>query len=93
MLARLSLLSIGVSLATLTSFSTAQGEVFLPTGFALEVVAGPEVVSEPMDLTFAPDGAAWVTGRAGDLWRIDPATHASHRIGRVDSDVSGDRGV
>ena len=93
MLARVSLLSIGVSLATLTSFSTAQGEVFLPTGFALEVVAGPEVVSEPMDLTFAPDGAAWVTGRAGDLWRIDPATHASHRIGRVDSDVSGDRGM
>lgn len=85
--------AILVSIATLTSVSAALAEVHLPSGFSVEVVAGPEVVSEPMDLNFAPDGAAWVTGRAGDLWRIDPATHASHRVGHLDTDVSGDRGM
>ena len=81
------------TVAALTFFPAARAEVHLPAGFALEVVAGPEVVQEPMDLTFAPDGAAWVTGRAGDLWRLDPIALTAHRIGRVDTDVSGDRGL
>lgn len=82
-----------VAVATLTLFSSARAEVHLPTGFAVEVVAGPESVSEPMDMTFAPDGSIWVTGRAGDLWRIDGATHTSHRVGKVETDMSGDRGM
>ena len=77
----------------LTSLPAARAEVHLPAGFKLEMVAGSDVLSEPMDLTFAPDGAAWVTGRAGNLWRIDPVAHTSHRIGRVDTDISGDRGM
>lgn len=80
-------------LATLVSFSALRAEVHLPTGFAVEVVAGPEMVSEPLDLTFAPDGSAWVTGRAGDLWRVDPVARTSHRVGHVATDVSGDRGL
>jgi len=80
-------------IATLTLFSTARAEVILPNGFVAEVIAGPEVVSEPMELTFAPDGSAWVTGRAGDLWRIDLAARTTVRVGRVDTDVSGDRGL
>lgn len=87
------LFAVALVTATLTSFSAAQAEVNLPPGFALEVVAGSDVVSEPMDLTFARDGSAWVTGRAGDLWRIDPVAHTSHRVGRVDTDMSGDRGL
>ena len=79
--------------ATLTWFSTAHAEVHLPQGFSVETIAGPEAVSEPLDLTFAPDGSAWVTGRAGDLWRIDTVTRSSHRAGRVETDVSGDRGL
>ncbi len=79
--------------ATLTWLSPAFAEVHLPPGFSVEAVAGPEIVSEPMDLTFAPDGSAWVTGRAGDLWRIDTVAHTSHRVGRVATDVSGDRGM
>ena len=65
----------------------------MPTGFVVEVVAGPDVVQEPMDMAFAPDGSAWVTGRAGDLWRIDLAARTTHRVGRLDTDVSGDRGL
>lgn len=80
-------------IAAMTFLSAAHAEVVLPKGFSLELVAGPETVSEPMELTFAPDGSAWVTGRTGDLWRIDPATKASHLVGRVDSDISGDRGL
>ncbi|MBL9172951.1 MAG: PQQ-dependent sugar dehydrogenase [Verrucomicrobiales bacterium] len=80
-------------IATVVSFSVVRAEVHLPSGFSLEVVAGPDVVREPLDLAFAPDGSAWVTGRAGDLWRVDPATRASHRVGGVDTDVSGDRGL
>jgi glucose/arabinose dehydrogenase len=74
-------------------FSAARAEVHLPPGFAIEVVAGPELVNEPMDLTFAPDGSVWVTGRAGDLWRIDVVDHMTHRVGKVATDVSGDRGL
>ncbi len=82
-----------VAVATLTLCSAAHAEIILPTNFAVEVVAGSELVHEPMDLTFAPDGSAWVTGRAGELWRIDRVTHAMHLVGRVDTDLSGDRGL
>ncbi len=84
---------LAVAIATLTLFTAVRAEVVLPAGFAVEVVAGPETVNEPMDLTFAPDGSAWVTGRAGDLWRIDPVVRTSHRVGRMDTDISGDRGL
>ena len=84
---------LAVALAILTSFTVVHAEVHLPPGFRVEVIAGPEVVSEPMDLTFAADGSAWVTGRAGDLWRIDPVSHTTHHVGRVETDVSGDRGL
>ena len=93
LLHRPSLLAVAVALATLTWFTPARAEVHLPSGFAVETVVGPEAVSEPMDLTFAPDGSAWVTGRAGDLWRIDTVTRTSHRVGRVGTDFSGDRGL
>lgn len=85
--------AVVIALASLTLLSAARSEVILPTGFVAEVIAGPELVSEPMDLAFAPDGAAWITGRAGDLWRIDPATRKTARVGRMDTDVSGDRGL
>lgn len=81
------------AVATLAWFSAARAAVHLPPGFEVEIVAGPDAVSEAMDLTFAPDGSAWVTGRAGDLWRIDTVARTSHRVGRVDTDVSGDRGL
>lgn len=81
------------AVAILTSFPATRAEIHLPGGFGVELVAGPDAVSEPMDLTFAPDGSAWVTGRAGDLWRIDTVARTSHRVGRVDTEVSGDRGL
>ncbi len=86
------------SIALVLSFSFAallslRAEPILPPGFALEVVAGPDVVSEPMDMAFAPDGAVWVTGRNGEVWRIDGTSHGSHLVGKVDTDVSGDRGL
>lgn len=79
--------------ATLTCSSALLAEAILPPGFAIETLAGPEVVSEPMELAFAPDGAAWVTGRAGQVWRIDTATRAAQTVGSVATDVSGDRGL
>lgn len=91
MLPRLRLLVAAA--ATLTLFSAARAEVHLPTGFAVETIAGPEAVSDPLDLTFAPDGSAWVTGRTGDLWRIDTIARTTHRVGRVETDVSSDRGL
>ena len=84
---------LAVAVATVNLFVAARAEIHLPAGFSVETVAGPEQVSEPLDLAFAPDGSAWVTGRAGDLWRIDTATRTTHRVGRVDTDVSGDRGL
>lgn len=76
------------------AFSTAAlAEAVLPPGFAIETVAGPDVVSEPMEIAFAPDGAAWVTGRAGQVWRIDTQTRQSSVVGSVPTDVSGDRGL
>ena len=68
-------------------------EPVLPTGFAIETLAGPDVVSEPMEIAIAPDGAAWVTGRAGQVWRIDTTTRKSQTVGSVPTDVSGDRGL
>lgn len=65
----------------------------LPTGFAVEVIAGSELISDPLDVAFAPDGAAWVTGRAGNVWRVDTATHTATSVGTVATDVSGDRGL
>jgi len=79
--------------ATLTCSSALLAEAILPPGFAIETLAGPEAVSEPMELAFAPDGAAWVTGRAGQVWRIDTATRATQTVGSVATDVSGDRGL
>jgi glucose/arabinose dehydrogenase len=84
---------LAAAAAVLTCFSGVRAEVHLPPGFAVEIVAGPEAVSEPLDLAFAPDGSAWVTGRAGDLWRIDTVARTSHRVGRVETEVSGDRGL
>jgi glucose/arabinose dehydrogenase len=79
--------------AALTWLSAASAEVHLPPGFSVETVVGSETVKEPLDLTFAPDGSAWVTGRHGDLWRIDPVARASHLVGHVNTDFSGDRGL
>jgi glucose/arabinose dehydrogenase len=84
---------LAAAVALLTGFSSVRAEIHLPPGFAVEIVAGPEAVSEPLDLTFAPDGSAWVTGRAGDLWRVDTVARTSHRVGRVETEVSGDRGL
>jgi glucose/arabinose dehydrogenase len=84
---------LAAAVALLTGLSGVRADVHLPPGFSVEVVAGPEAVSEPLDLTFAPDGSAWVTGRAGDLWRIDTVARTSHRVGRVETEVSGDRGL
>ncbi len=81
------------ALASLVLLPALRGAVHLPPGFAVEIVADSTAVSEPIDLTFSPDGAAWVTGRAGDLWRVDPASRTTRRVGGVDTDVSGDRGL
>lgn len=86
-------LSATVLLTLVATIRLAQAEVALPPGFALETLAGPETVREPMDLAIAPDGAAWVTGRAGEIWRLDPASRAASAVGRVETDVSGDRGL
>ena len=91
MLPRFRLLAVAV--ASLALFSAVHAEIHLPQGFSVETVADSEAVSEPLDLTFAPDGSAWVTGRAGDLWRIDTANRTTHRVGGVKTDVSGDRGL
>ncbi|MEN9778349.1 MAG: hypothetical protein RJB04_2104, partial [Verrucomicrobiota bacterium] len=80
-------------IATLTLSAATLAEVSLPAGFGIETVAGPEVVSEPMEMAFAPDGAAWVTGRAGQIWRIDTTTRAAQAVGSVPTDMSGDRGM
>ena len=84
---------LAVLAATLTCSATLSAAVSLPPGFSIETVAGPEAVSEPMELAFAPDGAAWVTGRAGQVWRIDATTRAVQPVGSVPTEVSGDRGL
>lgn len=82
-----------LAIATLTSVATLRSEVSLPAGFSIEPVATSDAVQEPMDLTFAPDGSVWITGRAGDVWRTDPATRQTKKIGAVETDTSGDRGL
>jgi len=84
---------LALAIAVLTLPNAALAEIHLPTGFAVEVIAGSDLVSDPMDLAFAPDGAAWVTGRAGIIWRVDTATRAVRQAGVVPTDVSGDRGL
>ncbi len=84
---------LSAALAALTLSTAALAEPSLPAGFALETVVGPEALSEPMEMAFAPDGAAWVTGRAGQVWRVDTATRATEAVGSVSTEVSGDRGL
>lgn len=79
-------------LAVSTILTLPAAEVKLPPGFSREILAGPEL-PEPMDLTFAPDGAAWITGRQGDVWRLEPASRRHHRVGRIPTDTAGDRGL
>ncbi|MBL9173984.1 MAG: PQQ-dependent sugar dehydrogenase [Verrucomicrobiales bacterium] len=71
---------------------TRAAELRLPTGFRREVLAGPEL-PEPMDLATAPDRSVWVTGRAGQVWRVDPESRSQHLVGRVVTDTAGDRGL
>lgn len=84
---------LAAAVAALTFSTAALAEPSLPAGFALETVAGPESLSEPMEMAFAPDGAAWVTGRAGQVWRIDTSSRAVQAVGLVSTEVSGDRGL
>ena len=84
---------LALAFAVVTWSNAALAEIHLPAGFAVEVIAGSDLVSDPMDLAFAPDGAVWVTGRAGSLWRIDTATHSARQVGTIPTDVSGDRGL
>jgi glucose/arabinose dehydrogenase len=74
------------------SIVSARAEVKLPVGFVREAVAGPEV-REPMDLAFAPDNAVWITGRAGQIWRVDLTTLQRHLVGTIPTDTNGDRGL
>jgi glucose/arabinose dehydrogenase len=90
--ARRHFLSAGFLLMAASLFSPARAEVHLPAGFVREIVAGPEI-REPMDLVFAPDGAAWVSSRLGEIWRVDPATGARHQVGVIPTDQTGDRGL
>ena len=76
----------------LFSLGLAGAEVRLPAGFQREVLAGPEL-AEPMDLTFAPDGAVWVVGRGGSLWRVDATTRSRSDLGQIATDTVGDRGL
>jgi cytochrome c len=66
--------------------------VKLPNGFVREGLAGSEL-QEPMDLAFAPDGAAWITGRSGQVWRMDPQDRSVVQVGRISTDTAGDRGL
>ena len=80
-------------LALLLSVAVVAGaEVRLPAGFQREVLAGSEL-AEPMDLAFAPDGAAWIVGRSGTIWRLDVSTRRHHEVGRIKTDTAGDRGL
>ncbi len=88
---RFRLLVLAAAAAAWTSLALAA--VNLPSGFKMEEVAGSELLSEPMDLCFAPDGAVWVTGRGGSVWRIDTTTRAGRHVGSVPTEMSGDRGL
>ncbi|MEN9674165.1 MAG: hypothetical protein RIS76_61 [Verrucomicrobiota bacterium] len=84
---------LAIALSALAFAFPLSAEVHLPPGFEIEMIAGHDVVSDPMDLALAPDGSAWVTGRSGAIWRIDTTTRAAHQVGSVATDVSGDRGL
>lgn len=88
----LTLLGIASLFGWMFSVGGFAAEVLLPKGFSREVLAGSEL-PEPMDITFAPDGALWVTGRNGQLWRLEPGTRRMHLIGQVSTDTRGDRGL
>lgn len=79
-------------LATTLSPARTLADAKLPPGFARETLAGPEL-REPMDLAFAPDGAAWITGRNGEVWRLDTTTRQHHTVTTIETDVAGDRGL
>jgi len=71
---------------------TTAADARLPEGFTREVLVGPSI-REPMDMAFAPDGAAWITARGGEVWRLEPATKRLDRVGKVEADTAGDRGL
>lgn len=85
--------AVASTLSILAATPRAWAEPHLPPGFRYEVLADAGTLNEPMDLNFAPDGSAWVTGRAGDVWRIDLSRKTTRRVGGVDTEVSGDRGL
>ena len=76
----------------LVAVHTAVADARLPEGFTREVLVGPSI-REPMDMAFAPDGAAWITARGGEVWRLEPATQRLDRVGKVEADTAGDRGL
>ena len=83
----------GACLAALASTPPVNAaQVTLPSGFVRERLAGPEL-AEPVNLEFAPDGALWICGRQGNLWRLNTKTKAAHQVGHIDTQASGDRGL
>ena len=86
------ILSPLLSLLLVAGSTHALADAKLPPSFTREVLAGPEI-PEPMDLAFAPDGAAWITARGGEVWRLDTTSRQKHKVGTLESDVAGDRGL
>lgn len=86
------LLSPLLALLVVTSSHHSLADAKLPPNFSHEILAGPEI-PEPMDLAFAPDGAAWITSRTGELSRLEPETRRIQRVGTVETDSAGDRGL
>ena len=86
------ILSPLLSLLLVAGSTHALADAKLPPNFTREILAGPEI-PEPMDLAFAPDGAAWITARAGEVWRLDTTSRQKHKVGTLESDVAGDRGL
>ncbi len=85
-------LALPWAVVLLVAVHTAVADARLPEGFTREVLVGPSI-REPMDMAFAPDGAAWITARGGEVWRLEPATQRLDRVGRVEADTAGDRGL
>lgn len=86
------LLSPLLALLVVTGSHHSLADAKLPPRFVHEILAGPEI-PEPMDLAFAPDGAAWITSRTGELWRLEPESRRTQRVGTIESDSAGDRGL
>jgi glucose/arabinose dehydrogenase len=82
----------GIVLLLAANPRTEGASVRLPNGFVREGLAGSEL-QEPMDLAFAPDGAPWITGRSGHVWRMDPQDRSVVLVGRIPTDTAGDRGL